>query len=87
MTEGNNEYKGFVRSEIKNIKDAAKRNYDEHVTMYGILTEIKVALAVIEEKLASGAATKRAKYAMLGTLGGAAMAVIFATVALLRSFL
>ena len=87
MKEENDEFKGFVTSEIRSVKDAAKRNYDEHVAMYGVLTEIKIALAVIEEKLASGAATKRAKYAMLGTLGGTAMAIIFAAVALWRSFL
>ena len=82
MKEENNEFKGFVKSEIKNVRDAAQRNYDEHVTIFGALSEIRVTLGKLEERLDAIAETKRAKYGAWAAFGGV---LLIALAALIKS--
>lgn len=82
MANENNEFKGFVKGKIKNICDAAQRNYDEHVTIFGALTEIRVTLAKLEERLEAMVETKRAKYGAWAAFGGV---LLIALVALIKS--
>jgi len=83
MTEENHEFRGFVKSEIKTVKDAAERNYEEHKTMFNALTDIRETLAALDERVKAIGQSRAAKYAMWGAWGGA---VIMAAAALLRTF-
>jgi len=57
--EPTNGFKEFVRGEIRNVKDAAARNYEEHQAMNETLTKIRERLAAIEVLL-EGKSTVRA---------------------------
>lgn len=84
MTEGNNEFKGFVKSKIKTLEDVAERNYDEHKALYETLTEVRTAVGRLEERVNAIAESRNAKIAFWATVSGA---FIMAAAALLRSFL
>jgi len=56
--EGNG-FKEFIRGEIRNVKDAAARNYEEHQAINETLTKIRERLAAIEVLL-EGRSTIRA---------------------------
>lgn len=84
MEPENNEFKGFVKSEIKNVKDAAERNYEEHKTIFDALTGIRETLAALDERVKVIGQSRAAKYAMWGAWGSA---VVMAAAALLRTFI
>ena len=82
MAEENHEFRGFVRSEIKTLKDVAERNYEEHGAMYEQLTKIRETLAGLQEKLDGASQSKAARYGMYATLGAA---VLMAAAALITN--
>ncbi|UCE26841.1 MAG: hypothetical protein JSW52_10925 [Candidatus Coatesbacteria bacterium] len=80
---GNNGFKEFVRAEIRNVKDAAERNYEEHKALFDKLAELAERVIAIEALLESGAADRKSRRAMwavvlaalITALGGAFAAV------------
>ena len=83
MADESNGFKEFVRSEIKNVKDAAARNYDEHKTIFEAIGGLKIDLAVITEKISGGTELRKARIARWGTIGAA---FIMAAAALIVAF-
>jgi hypothetical protein len=80
----NDGFKEFVRAEIRNVKDAAERNYEEHKTIFDKLGELAEKVIAIEALLQSGAADRKSRRAMwavilaalIAALGGAFAAVM-----------
>jgi hypothetical protein len=80
----NDGFQEFVRAEIRNVKDAAERNYEEHKTIFDKLGELAEKVIAIEALLHSGAADRKSRRAMwavilaafITALGGAFVAVV-----------
>jgi hypothetical protein len=87
MVDENNGFKEFVRSEIKNVKDAAERNYDEHKTLFEAINGIKITLALIEERLAGNVEIRKAKIAARASMVVAAITSAVAIVAVIVNLL
>ena len=80
----NDGFKEFVRAEIRNVKDAAERNYEEHKTIFDKLGELAEKIIKIETLLESNVVDKKSRRAMwavilaalVTALGGAFVAVM-----------
>ena len=83
MATENDGFKEFVRGEIRNAKDAAQRNYDEHQVIFKALNAIKTKLEVLEERLGGNVEVRKAKIAALASVGAAALTSIVAIVAII----
>ncbi|MGD8719589.1 MAG: hypothetical protein PVH29_12315 [Candidatus Zixiibacteriota bacterium] len=80
--DGNNGFKEFVREEIKNSKDAAARNYEEHQVLFHGIGEIRTKLEVLEERLKGNVEVRKAVITALAGVGVAAIST-FTTVAVI----
>jgi hypothetical protein len=83
MPDENNGFKEFVRSEIKNVKDAAERNYDEHKTLFEAINDIRTKLALLEGTFTGNIEIRKAKIAARASLGVAAVTSAVAIVAII----
>lgn len=80
----NDGFREFVRAEIRNVKDAAERNYEEHKTIFDKLAELAERIITIEALLESGAADRKSRRAMwavvlaalITAMGGAFAAIV-----------
>jgi hypothetical protein len=83
MAEENHEFRGFVKAEIKTLKDVAEHNYEEHKEIFAALSRLEVSVEGIKRDIKAIAESRAAKYAMWGAWGGA---VLMSACALIKTF-
>lgn len=77
----NNGFKEFVRAEIRNVKDAAERNYQEHRAMFNKLADLTERVIGIEVLIRASIADKKSRRAMWAVILAAFITAVGAAVA------